>query len=118
MKTNAGVRCDGCERIEDRNALASDRRPVPGSRDRFYDFVVPPSEIDPITKKPAKGKFRGIASQSDPNKLAALHACPGCAPKIQAAMKAKDPMMLPLGPLRVLMLEIKAKYGLKSLRIN
>lgn len=118
MKTSAGVRCDGCERIEMREPLTKDKRPHPSTLDHFFDFVVPPAEIDPLTKKPMKGKFRGIASESDPNKLAALHACPGCAPKIQAAMKKQDPTMLPYGPLRVLMLQIKQKYGLKSVRIN
>ncbi len=118
MKTVAGIRCDACERIEDRDRLTKDHRPVKDSRNRYFDFVVPPEAIDPLTKKPAKGKFRGIASESDPNKLAALHACPGCAPKIQKAMKTKDPTVLPPGPLRALMLQVKQKYGISAVRIN
>lgn len=118
MKTNMGIRCDSCTRIEDRDRLTKDHRPVQDSRNRFFDFVVPPEEIDPLTKKAVNGKFKGIASEDSPDKLAALHACPGCAPKIRKAMKLKDPTLLPDGPLRELMMNVKAKYGLKSLRIN
>ncbi len=113
-----GVRCDGCARVEEVNRLAKDRRPFADSRDRFFDFVVPPSNIDPLTKKPRKGTFRGIASETDPNNLAALHACPGCAPKIQKAMRAKDATMLPQGPLRQIMTDVHARYTLKTVRIN
>jgi hypothetical protein len=113
-----GVRCDGCERIEDKNPLAKDKRPFADSHDRFFNFVVPPSQLDPITRKPAKGFFRGIASASNPKMLAALHCCPGCQPKIKRAMMLKEPRLLPYGPLRVLMIEVEHKYGMKGVRIN
>lgn len=120
MKTGAGIRCDGCSRIEDKNPLSRDGRPVDDSRDRFFDFVVPPNreDVNPITGKVKQGKFRGIASETNPMALAPLHACPGCAPAIRKGMKAKDPAMLPHGPLRQLMEQVKAKYGLRALRIH
>lgn len=118
MKIIGGVRCDICTTIEDRKPLTKDKRPVVGSRDRFFDFVVPPEALDPLTKKAVEGKFRGIASESEPNKLAALHACPGCAPKVQKAMRTKDFSLLPSGPFKSLMLQIKQKYGLQAVRIN
>ena len=122
MKVNtpdgARIRCDSCARLEDVSKLTKDRRPPASSRDRWFDFVIPPSKLDPLTKKPAKGHFRGIASASEPGKLAALNACPGCAPKIQKAFAKKDPSLLPDGPLKVLMREVQMKYELKGLRIN
>lgn len=114
----ARIRCDSCTIIEDQSPYTKDKRPAPKSRDRFFDFVIPPSKLDPLTKKPAKGHFRGVASESDPNRLAALHACPGCQKKVQAAFAKKDPSLLPDGPLRALMMQIHLKYNLKNVRIN
>jgi hypothetical protein len=85
MKTSAGIRCDGCAKIEDRTWKTSDRRPAPDSRDRFFDFVIPPS-ISPITGKP-DGKFRGIGMESDPRMPIPLHACPACAKLLPKALK-------------------------------
>ena len=64
------------------------------------------------------GCFRGIASATNPKQLAALHACPGCAPKIRAAFKAKSPALLPNGPLRQIMEGVESKYGLRRLRMG
>ncbi len=111
-------RCDSCGRLEDIDRLTKDRRPRAGSRDRFFSFVIPPSRLDPITKKPAKGYFRGLASASDPNKLAALDCCPACQPKVKEAFKRKNPELLPDGPLKPIMREIHLRYNLKSVRIN
>lgn len=117
MRTYAGVRCDVCGMLEDKLSLTPDRRPPVGSRDRFFQFVVPPAEVTKLGT-PVKGKFRGIASQSDPKKLAQLHACPPCAPKLQKAFKKQDPMILPPGPMRSLMLQVKQKYGARALRLH
>lgn len=117
MKTFVGIRCDGCLRIEVKNFCAADKRPEIGGRDRFFDFVVPP-EVNPMTGKPKIGGFRGIASESESKKLAALHACPGCAPKIKEAFAKKAPELLPEGPLRTLMMQVKQKYGLRSLGMH
>lgn len=106
MKSAAGVRCDSCRRIEPKNTLQRDHRPFVDSRDRFFDFVVPPM-----------GKFRGIASESEPRKLAALHACPACAPIIKTAMKTKKPELLPEGPLRDLMMMVKSRDALRDMGI-
>lgn len=98
MKTEAGVRCDGCGRIEDRAPLEKDKRPPIGARSRFYDTTAPPT-INLMTGLP-DGKFRGLASETDSKKPVALHICPGCAPKVLNAMKHLDPSLLPTGPLK------------------
>lgn len=120
MRTPRGVRCDSCTAIEDVNVLAKDRRPLPNTRARFFDFLVPPNraDINPLTGMVRPGKFRGISSESNDKQLAQLNACPECAPKIRKAFKLKDPMLLPQGPLRELMLLVRAKYGEKIMRFQ
>lgn len=117
MKVASGVRCDCCLAIEFKSGLTLDKRPMMGSHDRFFDFVIPP-EIDPMTGKAKLGGFPGIAGESNPKQLAALHSCPTCAPKIKKAMADKDPSKLPPGPLRDILTQIKAKHSLRSLRLH
>lgn len=107
MKNLNGIRCDSCSRIEGVNVLRKDRRPDVDSRDRFFDFVMPPN-----------GKFRGIASESDPNKLAALHCCPGCRDKVRAAIGTKNPDLLPHGPLREVLTIVRSKDRLRDLGVS
>ncbi len=116
----ARVRCDSCSRLEDYDLLTKDHRPMSSEYDRFFDFVVPPNgnDVDRLTGKVKPGKFRGIASESDTKKLAQLNACPGCAKRVRAAFKQKNPRLLPYGPLRTLMEHIEKKYGLRTLGMS
>ncbi len=107
MKTTSGIRCDSCSRIEGVNVLRKDRRPNIDSRDRFFDFVMPPN-----------GSFRGIASESEPRALAALHACPGCKDKVRLAIAKKDPDALPHGPLRDILTIVRSKDRLRDLGVS
>lgn len=113
MKKGSSIVCDGCERVEENNTLMKDGRPFVDSRDRFFDFTVPPNkeDVNMLTGRVNPGKFRGIASSGNDKQLAAMHACPGCAPRIKEAFARKAPELLPQGPLRVLMTQIKKKYG-------
>ncbi len=107
MKTLNGIRCDSCSRIEGVNVLRKDRRPDVDSRDRWFDFVLPPN-----------GSFAGIASESNPKALAALHACPGCRDKVRAAIGSKNPELLPHGPLRDILTIIRSKDRLRDLGVS
>ena len=120
MKVANGVRCDACCRIEQKNPVTPDRRPPVGSRDRWFDMVVPPDKADvsPLTGKVKPGKFRGIAAEGNPQQLAALHICPGCSKRVKKAFSGKDPELLPAGPLRELMRVVHMKYGMKSARMH
>ncbi len=119
MKKGNNIVCDACERVEDKNTLMKDGRPFFDSRDRFFDFTVPPrkEDVEMLTGRVKPGKFRGIASSGNDKQLAPLHSCPACAPKIKAAFSNKSPEILPHGPLRVLMTEIKKKYGARALGV-
>lgn len=101
-----GVRCDSCSRFEEKNPFARDKRQHVDSRDRFFDFILPPN-----------GSFKGIASESDPKKLAGLHCCPGCKDKVRAAIAAKDPELLPNGPLREILTIIRSKDRLGNMGV-
>ncbi len=107
MKLTNGIRCDSCSRIEGVNTLRKDRRPAVDSRDRFFDFVLPPN-----------GSFKGIASESNPRALAALHACPGCRDKVRGAIASKNPELLPHGPLREILTIIRSKDRLGEMGVS
>lgn len=134
----AAVQCDSCMKFEERKAKFVVRgqdstRPKEGSRDRFFDIVLPPS-VSKITGGP-DGRYKGCARSGLPGVLLPMHLCPGCALDLRKCVKFTinravfkdgpfdkqvkdaiqieaigDPMMMEPGRLRDHLVEIKHKF--------
>lgn len=134
----ARVQCDGCAKLEVKRpniiVVRGERstRPEEGSRDRFFDIVLPPS-VSPVTGRP-DGRYKGCGREDHPSVLVPLHLCPSCAEKIRKCVQFSigkcvfkrddgaplvsdaiqisalgDLMMLPPGRLREHLLVVKSK---------
>jgi hypothetical protein len=96
---SGGERCDCCARVGK----------------GFTGFYMPES-MSRVTGKP-DGRFPGIARADNPSELVMLHACPGCKPKVDQAVKFFNFSFLPDGPLRKIVTQLMTRDRLKRFKI-
>lgn len=86
----ARTRCDACMKLEIQRPNIinirgeQSRRPDEGSRDRYFELVLPPS-VSTVTGKP-DGRYKGCAREDMPGVLVPLHLCPACAIDIRKCL--------------------------------